>query len=626
MAESSPPPAADANFQVNLGGLIDILANHLYSGPRVYLRELLQNAVDATRAREARDPLIVDQSNGSSANSESRVVRFNLVTPASGAPTLVVEDNGIGLTRDDVMRFLATVGMSSKQKVLSGDVDYIGRFGIGLLSCFMVCDEIVVVSRTLGDDAETIRWVGRDDGTYRTSVIDTEAAVGTQVFIRGRVDTYEFFDPDFVRQTLRRYGEFLGIPIEFSHDGVTERLDARSPWEDTPTSDDDPSGDAPRDAFDLSEASKHLKCPLMTQFDVAVPSVGLNGKAYVTAESSAMATPRPHTIYLKGMLLSDSVDNLLPDWAFFMRVIANVDGLQPTASRESFVENHDFVEARTALAKVLRQRLVDMAEDHPDDFRTLLAMHHAAIKTLCVEDRECLELFADWLPFETTEGVRTLESLRKRGQTLRYVDTVDEYRSIAAIMRAQDQTLINAGYTHDSAVLDRLAQMDVGVPIERFDWDDLSSHFAAVEPSDQDAAERLAVRMTSVLQAFECGVEVVRFEPTDLPAVYISNTTGSFLKNVRQTAEDAQRAEDDLWSDVLGQIADNITAGAVARLYVNWQSDLIQRLADISDGDLCRSAVELVYAQALLQGNHRMNAAERALLQSATMAILDHAI
>ncbi|RSN08879.1 HSP90 family protein, partial [Streptomyces sp. WAC 01325] len=144
--------ATDRTFQVDLRGLVDLLSHHLYSSPRVYLRELLQNAVDALTARHA----VESHGNfGIRLYADGKVVR--------------VEDDGVGLTEADVHTFLATIGRSSKraERIAEQRADFIGQFGIGLLSCFLVADEIHVVSRSARTpDAPAVEWRGRGDGSY----------------------------------------------------------------------------------------------------------------------------------------------------------------------------------------------------------------------------------------------------------------------------------------------------------------------------------------------------------------------------------------------------------------------------------------------------------------------------
>ena len=140
--------SAQRSFTVDLRGIVDLLSHHLYSSPRVYVRELLQNATDALTAR-------FDQESP----SQARI----LLVPADVSPDGAVHclDSGIGLTVAEVERFLATIGSSSKRDDLGfARVDFLGQFGIGLLSCFLVSDRITLVTRSAraGSGGATVVW------------------------------------------------------------------------------------------------------------------------------------------------------------------------------------------------------------------------------------------------------------------------------------------------------------------------------------------------------------------------------------------------------------------------------------------------------------------------------------
>src|SRR5436190_17327900 len=158
-------------FQVDLRGVVDLLSHHLYASPRVYVRELLQNAVDAITARRTADP-----------HAPARVV----VEPPelTGDGTLRVSDTGIGLTEAQVHELLARIGRSSKRDDLGfARHEFLGQFGIGLLSCFLVADEIRVDTRA--DGAPAVRWTGYSDGRYTVEAGD-RADSGTTVTLLPR--------------------------------------------------------------------------------------------------------------------------------------------------------------------------------------------------------------------------------------------------------------------------------------------------------------------------------------------------------------------------------------------------------------------------------------------------------
>ena len=127
-------------FQVDLRGIIEILSEHLYSGPQVFLRELLQNAVDAITARQKLD------------QDFSPEVWLEISKSEDGVPVLIFSDNGVGLLESEVHQFLATIGKSSKREVGSKDgrtSDFIGQFGIGLLSGMLGIGGGVILSPIL---------------------------------------------------------------------------------------------------------------------------------------------------------------------------------------------------------------------------------------------------------------------------------------------------------------------------------------------------------------------------------------------------------------------------------------------------------------------------------------------
>lgn len=220
-------------FQVDLRGMVDLLARHLYSGPRVYVRELLQNAVDAVTARREVDP-------GAPAQ-----IRLTALPPGpDGAPVLEVTDTGVGLTPAEATELLATIGRSSKRDadLGLGRAEYIGQFGIGMLAAFMVADTIEVVSRSARSQAGVVRWVGRDDGTFEIEELaDDDVPVGTRVRLHARRDAEHWLSVETVTGLATEFGELLPVdvavlqPISGASDDsgpeyLTRRITHEAPW------------------------------------------------------------------------------------------------------------------------------------------------------------------------------------------------------------------------------------------------------------------------------------------------------------------------------------------------------------------------------------------------------------
>lgn len=185
-------------FQVDLHGIVAILSQHLYSSPRVFVRELLQNALDAITARRQLEP------------GWPGGVTITVGDDAS----VSFEDDGIGLTADEVRELLATIGRSSKRDELDLQREgFLGQFGIGLLSCFLVSDTIEVRTRSASTpDAPTMLWVARGDGTYDLTETEPLPHPGTRVTLRPRHGE-GWLSAASVRELATHYGAILPIPI-----------------------------------------------------------------------------------------------------------------------------------------------------------------------------------------------------------------------------------------------------------------------------------------------------------------------------------------------------------------------------------------------------------------------------
>ncbi|HEX8459445.1 MAG TPA: HSP90 family protein [Pyrinomonadaceae bacterium] len=600
----------DYKFQINLGGIIDLLSNHIYSSPQIYVRELLQNGVDAILARRYLD------------DTHAGAIRIEVPGAArDGEPfALVFSDDGIGLDEAEVHRFLATIGQTSKRGDLSeGRTDYIGQFGIGLLSCFVVSDEIVVRTRSAKSArAPVIEWRGRADGTYTIKTLADVADMiepGTQVRLRCKPGCEEYFKPQAVGRMARHYGSLLPYPVTLKYAGGEETRvnEDVPPWKRTFTDPRDERKaylDYGREAFEL-EFFDYI--PLSSR-------VGdVEGVAYVLPFSPSLATKKTHKVYLKNMLVSETAEGLLPDWAFFVKCVVNAGDLRPTASRESFYEDEALSATRAALGRGLREYLVELANEQPQRLQKLISLHYLSIKALAVDDDEFYRLFIDWLPFETNAGQMTLGEYKRRHDTLCYVPDLDQFRQIARVAASQSMVVINAGYVHDAELLSKHRDVFPATPIEVVDSTRLMHSFEYLTLDEQDGAADFVRFADAVLRPFNCSAEVRKFLPRELPALYNASSEVNFMRSV----EEAREVSDTLWSGVLGDLAHGLHADAFASLCFNYDNPLIYKLARMRDETLLRLSIQMLYVQSLLLSHRPLNVKEMALLNDGLLGLLE---
>ena len=589
---------SSSNFQVDLRGIVDLLSHHLYGSPRVYVRELLQNAVDAVTARRELDP---------DAPGQVRLV--------VGEGRLEVHDTGIGLDEAEVRQFLSTIGRSSKRDELDfARSDFLGQFGIGLLSAFLVADEVRVVTRSARTPgAVPVAWVGRADGSYETGAAGPadRADPGTTVVLVARHGCEEWLGPDRVTDLAREFGSLLPYDVVVERPGGTARItDGPAPWELAYAS--------PRERTDA--LARHCEATFgfapLASFDLDVP--GVRGIAYVVPTPTSPARRPRHRVYLKRMLLGDTVDGLLPEWAFFVRCIVNATEVRPTASREALYADDLLVDTQEALGAQIRRWITDLAVTDSDTLARFLAVHHLGVKALAQHDDELLATVLPFLEFETTIGRVTLDAFRRVHPDVRYTDTVEEFRRVSAVAAAQGLGIVNGGYVYDAELLERLPAVAPGTSVERLQPGLLAARLDGVAPAEEQALAPFLDRARKVLSRLRCDVVLRSFDPITLPGLYLDDREAAHERRREEVAE----AADDLWGGILTSLEREVPR---AQLVLNHRNALVRRVAALDDDDLVALAVESLYVQSLLMAHQPLQPGDVAALNRSFTGLLDWA-
>jgi molecular chaperone HtpG len=562
----------------------------------VYVRELLQNAVDAITARRSAEP------------GAPALIRIE-PPDVTGDGTLRILDTGVGLTEEQVHQFLATIGRSSKRDDLGfARHDFLGQFGIGLLSCFLVADEIRVLTRAEGSPA--VLWRGYGDGRYSVETAGRRRdEVGTTVTLVPRRDAEQWLQRFTVVELASLYGSLLPVRVEVA--GLPVSGDG-PPWR---------AGDEGRRERLQEYCQRVFGFVPFDAIDLAVPEAGLTGVAFVLPTPANPAARAGHRVYLKRMLLAEGAEGVLPPWAFFARCVIDTSELRPTASREALYEDSLLDATREALGDQLRGWLMRLAGRNPRRLGEFLDVHHLGVKALALHDDEMLRLVERWWPMETNAGRMTLADFRAQHGLVRYSAQLDEFRQIGAVAAAQGMPLVNAGYIYDTEIIERLPQVEPGALIERVEPGDLSTAFDALEPGVELAKRPFLQLAQRALDRLGCEVVLRAYDPAGLPAMYLTSRSASFAAELRATRERV----DDVWADVLDALARSDEQDR-SQLVLNYRNPLVRRVSEIADPDLVRLAVEGLYGQALLLGHHPLRPADAALLNGSFLGLLNKAV
>ncbi|HFK0567115.1 TPA: HSP90 family protein [Listeria monocytogenes] len=592
-------------FQVNLAGMIDILSNHLYDEKDVYIRELLQNATDAIRARKKIDSTLEGKIHAS-------------LTGDNNEKTLIVEDNGIGLTEDEVHAFLATIANSSKgEKNFDGESsnDFIGRFGIGLLSCFIVSDEIVMIS-TSQKDGGTTEWRGKADGTYSVRKIETDTREpGTQVYLRlraGLEDHPECEDVEYLINTLKKYGSSLESNIIVEMNCLEEEINS---WTKQ-FSDKETLSTLSREQI-IQYGEYILGTHFQDYFLIENESGRTFGIAYMIPHAVQMNAIRKNTVFLNKMFVTSEANNILPDWSFFAKCVIWTDELQPVASREAFYKNERLTSVASELGVALKKGIETLPEEA---LMKLLATHYLGFKALASEDAPFLKLIYPYLPVRTLNGEEKLGDIIAKNDVIYYTYSVDDFRQIKDIARSSGMTLINGGYSYDSPILAQLSYFVEGTEFVLIEPEEMTNKLRPMTVSEEQAYQPILTEMNSMMAEFDTDVLIKHFEPKDLPTIFIHSTATQELRELERAVEETNS----VFSDILESIQKEQEPAPLAHLYLNLDNELIKRL--FTSGKTVKELsviVNVLYIQALLLGHYPLKRKEMVLMNQNMLRILE---
>jgi len=497
--------------EIHLPGLLKVLGEHLYSDPRVAIRELIQNAHDSCIRRREEDASIAGR------YEPAIAIHFE-----HAAQQLRIEDNGSGLTREEITTFLATVGRGYtgelREKLSNAQreeaLDLIGMFGLGLLSAFMIASRIEITTASYQTPGVAWRWVSEGGQSYalRHTIRD---AVGTTVRLKVRDDAKFLLDASILRDVLRVYAEFLPVPIQVGED-PTPINNRPAPWMN------DVEPDPNRNVHYTAWVEEHLQVRPLTVLPLTNITtddgkiIPLHGVLYVPPRSVISIQEYGDLIvYVRHMFITERERDLLPEWARFVSGVIDCPLLIPTASRESLRHDETFAAVRTALAGSLLAHFQYLAEHAPVDWAEIIRAHNDLIKGWAVRAPELFTRVADLVSFKTSRGQLTLpEYLHENPGRIFYYNDDDGVTQALALFEARRLAVIDARWFADTAFLKTYGET-YGMPVEEL------TPAASYLFTTVDDPEHVWQPLITACQAEGFPVRLLAFEPENLPIILL---------------------------------------------------------------------------------------------------------
>ena len=412
MAEQTP--VETLAFQAEVTKLLQIVANSLYSRKEVFLRELISNASDACdrlRYEAITNPALAAD------DPEFKVV----LTPDAKARTLTIADNGIGMTRQDLVDNLGTIarsgsaafaeelaktkgdGTDEEKGKRDDDVALIGQFGVGFYSAFIVADKVEVTSRRAGQ-SEAWRWTSDGKGSFTIAEAD-RAGRGTTIVLQLRTDQAEFADPDRLRTIVKAHSDHIGLPVMLAggKDGEETLNAASALWtrarKDVTEEQYKEFYQHVAHAFDEPWLTIHTRAEGRLEYVTLlfVPSTRPPDLFHVERKAAVR-------LYVRRVFVTDNAEGLLPSYLRFLRGVVDTEDIALNVSREML--QHDPVLARigTAVVTKVLSELEKKADKDADAYAKFWETFGAVLKEGIYEDIGRREQLLKLTRFRTTAG------------------------------------------------------------------------------------------------------------------------------------------------------------------------------------------------------------------------------
>lgn len=411
-------PIETLEFQSEARQLLQLMIHSIYSNKDTFLRELVSNASDAL------DKLRLESYRDKELEADTSDLHIALETDAE-ARTLTVRDNGIGMTREEVVALIGTIAKSGtadfltklkEAKDAAASQDLIGQFGVGFYASFMVADKVTLVTRRAGT-AEGVRWESTGEGTYTIQPVE-DAPQGTAVTLHLKPEDtedhlYDYTSAAKIREIVKKYSDFITWPIRMPGEGEeTETVNSmKALWARS-------SSEVTEDEY--HEFYKHVS------HDWQDPLETIRLQAEGTFEYQALLFLPSHApmdlflrerkrgvqLYVKRVFIMDDCESLVPEYLRFVKGVVDAQDLSLNVSREILQQDRQIQLIRRRLVKKVLSTVKTMMTADAEKYATFWREFGRAVKEGLLDDFENREAILEISSFATTHDAENPTSLR----------------------------------------------------------------------------------------------------------------------------------------------------------------------------------------------------------------------
>lgn len=604
-------------FQTEVKQLLQLMIHSLYSNKEIFLRELVSNAADAA------DKLRFKALSNDALYENDGDLHVK-VSADKDAGTVTIEDNGIGMSRDDVIANLGTIAKSGTKEFFSNlsgdqakDSQLIGQFGVGFYSAFIVAEEVVVRTRAAGADAsEGVEWTSQGEGEFTLAQIEKPTR-GTQIILKLREEEKEFADDWRLRSIITKYSDHISIPVQMFKDEVPEQDPIEEGGEKIPAvpahweSINKATALWTRDKSDISEDEykefyKHVSHdysdPLSWSHNKVEGKTEYTSLLYIPSKAPFDLYNRDHKhglkLYVQRVFIMDDAEQFMPSYLRFVKGLLDSNDLPLNVSREILQDNKVTQSMRQGCTKKVLQMLERMAKNNPDDYNKFYAEFGNVLKEGPAEDFSNKEKIAGLLRFASTHTDSDAPTVSLADYIERMSDDQDKIYYVVA-------DSYQAAKTSPHLEIFKKKGIEVLLMSERIDeW--LMSHLTEFNEKqfksiaqgsldeldseeDKKAKEEAEKEVEGVLDriktALGAKVKEVKFTHrlTESPAVIVADDNGMTTQMMK-----------------LMQAAGQPVPEVEYHFELNPEHELVKYIADVQDEELFKQWSEVLFDQAAL--------------------------
>ncbi|MFH8384336.1 molecular chaperone HtpG [Kitasatospora sp. NPDC018058] len=426
-------PTETLEFQAETRQLLQLVIHSIYSNKDIFLRELISNASDAL------DKLRLESLTDTGLAVDTSDLHITLDIDRD-ARTLTVRDNGIGMTREDVVDLIGTIAKSGTASLLAKikeakDADaaqsLIGQFGVGFYSAFMVADKVTLHTRRAGTEQGTV-WASDGEGTYTIAEAD-DLPVGTSVTLHlkpadGEDGLGDYLAAWKIRQIVKRYSDFIRWPIRMAAEPVEAGAESATDEKAAVVPETLNSMKAlwARPRSEVTEAEYHEFYQQISH-DWQAPAETIHMRAEGTFEYEALLfipahapfdlfsrdTKRGVQLYVKRVFIMDDCDALMPNYLRFVKGVVDAHDLSLNVSREILQHDRQITAVRRRLVKKVLSALKDMQAANTDAYTKLWEQFGRVIKEGLIEDRDSTDTLLELVSAQSTNAPEKATTLRE---------------------------------------------------------------------------------------------------------------------------------------------------------------------------------------------------------------------